>query len=301
MRSRALFPALALLATLGGPALAAPAPRPAPAAVDAEVERARREFSIPGVAVAVVQDGRVVLERGYGVKRMGGSEAVDAGTLFAIASNTKAFTAAALGLLAEDGKLSWDDPVTRHLPSFQMYDPYASREMTVRDLLTHRSGLGLGEGDLLYFPPSTFTRKEIVEKVRYLRPATSFRSGYAYDNILYIVAGEVVAAASGKSWEAFVRDRILAPLGMADTVPTASAVPKGANVATPHAPVEGVVGTVDPDDADNIAAAGGILSSARDMARWASALLAAGAGGGTATPGAVLTPGSSARCGPRRR
>lgn len=291
MRSRAVLPVVAAaLAALALPGAAAPPTGPGLAALDAEVERARREFEIPGVALAVVKDGRVLIEKGYGVKRLGGSEPVDGGTLFAIASNTKAFTAAALGLLVEDGKLSWDDPVTRHLPSFQMYDPYASREMTVRDLLTHRSGLGLGEGDLLYFPPSTFTRKEIVEKVRYLRPASSFRSRYAYDNILYIVAGEVVAAVSGKSWEAFVRDRLLSPLRMADTVPTPSGLPAGANMATAHAPVEGVVRTVDPDNAENIAAAGGILSSARDMARWVSALLEAGAGSGAGASPRVLTP-----------
>ena len=293
MRSRALLPAVAaLVVVVTVPrADAAPAVTPAPPslpAIEADVERARREFEIPGVAVAVVKEGRVVLARGYGVKRQGGPAAVDGDTLFAIASNTKAFTSAALGVLVEDGKLQWDDPVTRHLPSFQMYDPYVSREMTIRDLLTHRSGLGLGEGDLLYFPPSTFTRKEIVEKVRFLRPATSFRSAYAYDNILYIVAGEVVAAVSGKTWEAFVRERLLSPLGMKDTVPNPSALPAGANAATPHARVEGILRTVAPDDADNIAAAGGILSSARDMARWVTALLEAGA---SSTAGAgALTP-----------
>jgi len=189
MRSRPLAAAFVLSLVVTTTASAAAPPL---AAIDADVERARHEFDIPGVAVAVVKDGRVALAKGYGVKRQGAPAPVDADTLFAIASNTKAFTAAALGLLVEDGKLGWDDPVTRHLPSFQMYDPYVSREMTIRDLLCHRSGLGLGEGDLLYFPPSTFSRAEIVEKVRYLRPATSFRSRYAYDNILYIVAGEVV-------------------------------------------------------------------------------------------------------------
>src|SRR5690349_18903122 len=191
MRSPSLAAPLILSLVVARVAAAA---APSLASIDADVERARREFQIPGLSVAVVKDGRVVMARGYGVKRQGATAAVDADTLFAIASNTKAFTAAALGLLVEDGKLAWDDPVTRHLPAFQMYDPYVSREMTIRDLLCHRSGLGLGEGDLLYFPPSTFSRAEIVEKVRYLRPATSFRSGYAYDNILYIVAGEVVAA-----------------------------------------------------------------------------------------------------------
>ena len=289
MRSRALGTSLAFsLLFAAHPAQSVPGPDTAAlAAIDADIERARREFEIPGVAVSVVKDGRLVLAKGYGVKRQGAPAPVDADTLFAIASNTKAFTAAALGLLVEDGKLAWDDPVTRHLPSFQMYDPYVSREMTIRDLLCHRSGLGLGEGDLLYFPPSTFSRREIVEKVRFLRPATSFRSAYAYDNILYIVAGEVVAAVSGRPWETFVRERLLAPLGMKDTVPNPSALPASANAATPHSRVEGVVRTVAPDDADNIAAAGGILSSARDMARWVTALLQAG---GSAPAAGGLTP-----------
>jgi CubicO group peptidase (beta-lactamase class C family) len=273
MRPRPLIAlVLVLVASVTLPAAAAP---PSTAALGADIGRARHEFEIPGLAVAVVKDGRTALLEGYGVRRAGEAAPVDADTLFAIASNTKAFTAAALGLLVEDGRLAWDDPVTRHLPSFQMYDPYVSREMTIRDLLTHRSGLGLGQGDLLYFPPSTFTAKEIVEKVRYLAPAASFRSRYAYDNILYIVAGEVVAAASGKPWAAFVRERLLAPLGMERSVPTGSAIPAGANLASPHARVDGSIRTVAPDAGDNIAAAGGIHSSARDMARWMSALLEA--------------------------
>jgi CubicO group peptidase (beta-lactamase class C family) len=286
VRPRAIVPVLLFaLATLATRAPAVPAP--SLPRLEAEVERARRAFEIPGVAVAVVKDGRVVLARGYGRRRLGAPDPADAATLFGIASNTKAFTAAALGLLVEDGKLGWDDPVTRHLPTFQMYDPYASREMTIRDLLTHRSGLGLGQGDLLYFPTSTFTRKEIVEKVRFLSPASSFRSRYAYDNVLYIVAGEVVAAVSGATWEAFVRDRLLAPLGMKDSVPTASALPPGANLAVPHARVEGALRAVAPDAASNIAAAGGILSSARDMARWVQALLEAERAPG---PSRVLPP-----------
>ena len=280
MRSSALAVRMSLLLGMGVvPSAAAAAPPPSPEAavvrIDGIVERARREFEIPGVGLAVVKDGRVLLAKGYGVRTMGAAQPVDEGTLFAIASNTKAFTAAALGLLAEDGALAWDDAVARRLPGFEMYDPYVSREMTIRDLLTHRSGLGLGEGDLLYFPPSTFTRKEIVAKVRELKPASSFRSRYAYDNVLYIVAGEVVAAVSGTTWEAFVRERLLRPLGLGDTVPTPSDIPTGANLASPHARADGAVKVVGSDDADNIAAAGGIRSSARDMARWTSALLAA--------------------------
>src|SRR5262245_63367465 len=133
----------------------------APPDLDAYVARALKEFEVPGLAVAIVKDGKVALAKGYGVRRLGETAPVDEQTLFGIASNTKAFTAAALAILVDEGKISWDDPVTKYLPGFQMYDPYVTREMTVRDLLTHRSGLGLGAGDLMFFPPTTFTREEI--------------------------------------------------------------------------------------------------------------------------------------------
>ena len=139
---------------------------------------------------------------------------MDARTLFGIASNTKAFTATALGLLVEEGRIEWDAPVIRYLPGFQMWDPFVTRELTVRDLLVHRSGLGLGAGDLLWWPPSTYNRKEIARRLRFIPPATSFRTAYAYDNVLYLVAGEVIEAISGQTWEDFVASRILAKVGM---------------------------------------------------------------------------------------
>ena len=160
--------------------------------LDAWVERTLQTFEVPGVAVTIVKDGEVVLARGYGVRHIGESTPVDERTRFGIASNTKAFTATALGLLVEDGTLEWDASVIDYLPWFRMWDPWVTREITVRDLLVHRSGLGLGQGDLLYWPESDFTRREIVEAVRYLKPVTSFRSAYAYDNILYHVAALVI-------------------------------------------------------------------------------------------------------------
>jgi len=185
-----------------------------PPGFDAYVQDVMARFEVPGLSVAIVKDGEVVLAKGYGVRRLGSSPSVDASTLFGIASNTKVFTATALGILVEEGKLEWDAPVVRYLPSFQMYDPWVTRHITVRDLLVHRSGLGLGAGDLMFWPPTTFTRPELVERLRYIPPATSFRSTYAYDNVLYPVAGEVIAAVSGMSWEDFVATRILAPVGM---------------------------------------------------------------------------------------
>src|SRR5262249_55334985 len=193
---------------------------------------------------------------------------VDEQTLFGIASNTKAFTAAALAILVDEGKIRWDDPVTKHLPGFQMYDPYVTREMTVRDLLTHRTGLGLGAGDLMFFPPTTFTREEIVARLRYIKPATSFRSRYAYDNVLYLVAGQVVAAASGKSWDDFIKERIFAPLGMTASNTSVKDLRPGGNFVSPHQKVEGGLQPVPYRSLDNTAPAGGTSSNVSEMARW---------------------------------
>src|SRR4051794_11431778 len=176
---------------------------------DAVVQRAMTAFEVPGLSLAVVKDGKVVVAKGYGVRKLGEASAVDGKTLFGIASNTKVFTSAALGLLVEEGKIAWDAPVITYLPWFRLSDPYVTREMTIRDLLVHRSGLGLGAGDLLWWPPSTYDRKEIARRLKDLPLATSFRSAYAYDNVLYLIAGEVIEALSGQSWEDFVTTRIL--------------------------------------------------------------------------------------------
>ena len=255
---------------LRSPAAAATANAAAvlPPGFDALVARAMKTFAVPGMGIAVVMDGKVVLAKGYGVRKLGEPVAVDAQTLFGIASNTKAFTATALGLLVEEGKIAWDAPVTRYLPWFQMWDPYVTREMTVRDLLVHRSGLGLGAGDLLIWPESTYSRREILERLRFVKPSTSFRGAYAYDNILYLAAGEVIAAVSGRTWEDFVAERILKKVGMAESRPRHSADIAGLNVAIPHALLETGVVPVPPDESDNMNPAGGILSCAEDMAKW---------------------------------
>ena len=233
-------------------------------------------FEVPGLAVTIVKDGETVAARGYGVRRLGEHAAVDERTLFGIASNTKAFTATALGLLVEEGKIEWDGRVVDYLPWFQMWDPYVTRELTVRDLLVHRSGLGLGAGDLLWWPASTYDRREIARRLRYLEPETSFRSAYAYDNVLYLVAGEVIEAISGQSWEAFVQTRILDKVGMSGSNTLHSAVTDGGNVAATHARVDGQVRTIAPFTSDNTNAAGGINSSAEDMAKWLKVQLARG-------------------------
>ncbi len=240
----------------------------APKELQAYVENVRKLFEVPGISLAIVKDGKVVLAQGYGVRKLGAPTPVDAQTLFGIASNTKAFTATALALLVEEGKLQWDAPVINYLPWFQLSDPYVTRELTVRDLLVHRSGLGLGAGDLLWWPPSTYDRKEISRRLRYIPLVTSFRSAYAYDNVLYTVAGEVIETMSGQSWEDFVSKRILAEVGMNTSNVLHSAAGAGANVATPHAPIEGVVRVVAPFASDNTNPAGGINSNAEDMAKW---------------------------------
>jgi CubicO group peptidase (beta-lactamase class C family) len=263
---------LILLASAQGLAQTEPPPD-----LDDYVARVLKEFEVPGLAVAVVKDGKVALAKGYGARKFGEPAPVDAQTLFGIASNTKAFTAAALAILVDDGKISWDDPVTKHLPGFQMYDPYVTREMTVRDLLTHRSGLGLGAGDLMFFPPTTFTREEIVARLRHIKPATSFRSRYAYDNVLYVVAGQVVAAASGKSWDDFIKERIFAPLGMTASNTSVKDLRPGGNFVSPHQKVEGRLQPVPYMNIDNTAPAGAINSNVAEMAKWVAVLLDEGA------------------------
>lgn len=244
---------------------------------DAYVARVQQEFAVPGVAVAIVKDGEVVLAKGYGVRELGQPEPVDARTLFAIASNTKAFTAAGLAILMDEGKVAWGDRVIERLPWFRMSDPYVTHEMTVRDLLTHRSGLALGAGDLLFWPETDLTTREVVERLRFVPLATSFRADYAYDNILYAAAGLLIEEISGKKWGDFMRERIFVPVGMTDTLANCLALPPGANVATGHAKYDfAELKPVPPLAWDNASAAGGIYSNAQDMAQWVRVQLAGG-------------------------
>jgi len=239
-----------------------------PPGIDATVARIMKTFGVPGLALAIVKDGRVTLAKGYGVRKLGDPAPVDARTLFGIASNTKVFTATALGLLVEEGKIAWDAPVVDYLPWFMMADPFVTRELTIRDLLVHRSGLGLGAGDLLWWPESTYNREEVARRLRYIKPATSFRGAYAYDNVLYLVAGEVIQAVTGQMWEPFVAERILKKVGMTGSNVRHSAAAEAGNVATPHAKVEGTVRPIAPFTSDNTNPAGGINSGAEDMAKW---------------------------------
>jgi len=246
----------------------APAQTAPPSDLDSYVVRVLKTFEVPGLSIAVVKDGKTVLAKGYGVRKLGAPARVDENTLFGIGSNTKAFTTAALASLVDAGKISWDDPVYQRLPGFQMYDPYVSHEMTIRDLLTHRSGMGLGEGDLLFWPHTTYTRDEIIYRLRFMKPASSFRSHYAYDNLLYMTAGQIIPAVTGKSWDDYVREQIFAPLGMASTNVSADAFKPGDDYAFPHSKVDGKLQVVPFQNLDNVGPAGSINSSAAEMAKW---------------------------------
>lgn len=235
--------------------------------LDAFIDQTQREWPVPGLAVVVVKDGRTALLKGYGVRELGSAEPVDEHTLFAIASNTKAFTSAALAMLVEEGALGWDDPVRQHLPYFQLYDPFVSQEMRVRDLLSHRSGLGTYSGDLLWYGTG-YSAAEVVERARHLPATGSFRASYGYSNLMFIAAGEVVAAASGVPWAEFVRRRILEPLEMERTVTSVSSLAAVGNVAAPHKNGTDGVHPIPWYNWDAMAAAGGIISSASDMGRW---------------------------------
>ena len=241
---------------------------------DQYVTRALSQWKTTGLAVTVVKDGRVVFAKGYGVRESGKPEAVDTSTLFAIASTTKAMTAAAIGMLVDEGKVSWDDPVTKHIPGFQVQDPWVTREVTVRDLLTHRAGLG--NADYLWYA-SDYPTDTLISRVALLKPAYSMRAGFIYQNVMYIVAGQVVAAASGMPWSEFVRRRIFDPVGMRNTYALLSLVPPGANAASPHFRYGGdTIGVARRDESQSIGPAGDVWSTVADMSKWALFLLDSG-------------------------
>jgi CubicO group peptidase (beta-lactamase class C family) len=273
----------AILALASSPAaIAATAPLSG-AEIDRLVTRTMAAFSVPGIAVGVVKDGKLVYAKGYGLRELGHPEPVDPDTVFAIGSISKSFTTAALAILVDDGKLHWDDRVIDYLPEFRMSDPFVTREFTIRDLLTHRSGLGIGAGDLLFVTPTDFTRQDLIHALRFLKPVTSFRSQFAYDNLLYVVAGEVVAAVSGRSWEDFVTERILGPLGMTSCATASDRLRDRTNRAAPHSLVEGQLSTVARLEIPLVGAAGGIQCNVNGMAHYVAAQLAHGrSAGGTA-------------------
>jgi CubicO group peptidase (beta-lactamase class C family) len=274
-----LFLAFALVATC---AHAAPPPD-----IDAYVAQALKTFDAPGFSLSVVEGDKTVHAKGYGVRKLGEKAPADEHTIFPMGSCTKAMTAAALAILVDDGKLAWSDKVADRLPGFKMYDPYTTANMTVKDLLAHNSGMPLGAGDLLWLGGSDYTRRGVMERLRYIKPVKSFREGYAYDNVLYAVAGLLVEQVSGMTWETFMEKRVFAPLGMKDsTVPWVKAQ-KSRNHASLHARLSTELRGTGPNevladrdaelDNGSTAPAGSVYASAVDIAQWMKVQLAKGA------------------------
>ncbi len=240
--------------------------------VDALVTQSMEKFKVAGVAVAIVKDGKIVHEKGYGIKSIRTQAPVNEHTNFQIASNSKAFATAALAILIDEGKLSWKDNVKKYIPEFKMYNDYVTENFLIEDLLCHRSGLGLGAGDLMFFPNGAdFTINDVVKSFQYFKPTSAFRTQFDYDNLLYFVAGEITTKVSGMSWEEFIRTKIMEPLQMNNSYPSLKYINEKTNVAMPHSTEgteNGNMKTFALFEEMVNGAAGGILSNVHDMSKW---------------------------------
>lgn len=237
--------------------------------IDQVTENSMKTFNVPGISVAVIKDGAIVHSKGYGIKSIKTGEKLQSNTNFGIASNSKAFTAAALAILVDEEKINWDDKVIKYIPEFKMYNEYVTNEFTIRDLLTHRSGLGLGAGDLMVWPDgSDFTPKDIINNIQYLKPVSDFRSKYDYDNLLYIIAGVVVENVSGQSWTDFVTKRLIEPIGMTNSAASWYLVKDKKNAIDPHVPVHGKLEVIDRYKNTTFDAAAGLYSNVDDLVKW---------------------------------
>ncbi len=245
--------------------------------LDAYVETARKTWKVPGVAISIVRNDSVIYARGYGVKDITKADRVTDRTVFAIGSSSKAFTAAGVALLVDEKKVAWDDPAEKYLTGFHVFDPYASRELSIRDLLSHRSGLA--RGDMLWYG-SEFDRDEIMRRTRFLAPTWSFRSQFGYQNLMYLAAGQLTARVANTTWDDFIERRIFAPLGMTQSNTSIKGLASMRDVATPHADIEDTVRVIPWRNIDNIAPAGSINSNVVDMAQWVRLQLAKGKYGG---------------------
>ena len=230
-------------------------------------EESREAWDVPGLAVAIVKDNGIIFAEGFGVQDIETGAPVNSQTMFPIASNTKAFTASALAILVDEGKISWNDKVVDYLPYFKMYDPYVTENMTIRDLLTHRSGLATFSGDLIWYG-SNFDREEIIRRAGFLEPVHGFRENFGYSNIMYIAAGEIIPAVTGKSWDDFIRERFFEPLEMERTVTSTNDLDNFENVATPHTTHNDEVIAIEYLNWDNVAPAGSIISCVEDVSQW---------------------------------
>ncbi|MGC1291027.1 MAG: serine hydrolase [Candidatus Acidiferrales bacterium] len=234
-------------------------------ALDSYIQTAMHDGRVPGLAVGIVQNGQAVYVKGFGVRDIATGQPVTPDTLFDIGSCTKAFTAAAVGILVDEGKMHWDDRVDEYIPFFHLYDPLADENVTMRDLLTHRTGMG--GTDLLWYGGS-FSAEEIIRRVRYIPPEFGFRARFEYQNVMYATAGYAVGQASGGTWQDFVRAHIWAPLGMTGADFSATDAQNAADHATPHDLKDGKVVTIPWRNIDNVAPAGSINAGVKDMTKW---------------------------------
>lgn len=255
---------LFLLAPLSIFAQTKPAPDKRIAEFDAYVQKAYKEWDVPGLAVVVVKNGEVLLSKGYGVRELGKTDAVDSRTLFACASTTKAMTATCMGILVDEGKVNWNDPVIKYLPEFQLYDPFVTREIKIRDLFVHDTGVG--NADFLW-GIMDIPADEVLRKMRYVKPTYSLRSSFIYQNIFYLAAGKVIEKVSGKPWSVFIKERIFQPLALTRTFPLTSDV-KDPNQTKPHYKIEGKITVIEHTKADEIGPAGSVWSCVDDMGKW---------------------------------
>lgn len=272
--ARACIAALSALAlsTASSSAQTAPNAEPIPG-LDAYVNKAMATWNVPGLALAIVRNDSVIYVKGYGVRSIDSNAPVDAHTMFAIGSDSKAFTATLVAMMVTDGKMRYDDPITRYLPRFEMYDPWVTREATVRDALTHR--IGLNQHDAVWYG-THLSADELVHRLRFIKPDFSFRSKFGYSNMMYVVAGDAAAAAAGESWSTLIHDRIFAPLGMTSSNTTVENLAGQSNVAIPHGLAHDTVYTMPYRNVDDVAPAGAVNSNAIDMAQWLRFQLADG-------------------------
>jgi CubicO group peptidase (beta-lactamase class C family) len=233
------------------------------------VENARKQWDVPGLAVAVVKDGKIILSKGFGVRELGKPDPVTPETLFACASTTKAMTATCMGMLVDEGKVKWDDPVINYLPELQLYDPSATREIRIRDLFTHNTGVG--NADFLWVTMN-ISSDEVLKRMRDVKPSYSLRSSFIYQNIFYLAAGKVIEKVSGKTWDKFIRERIFQPLKMTNTVPFLKEA-SASNRTAPHYKIEDRIAVIEHTSADQIGPAGSVWSSIDDMSKWMACML----------------------------
>lgn len=239
--------------------------------LDNYIEKVYKDWNLPGLSIAVVKDGKILLSKGYGIRALDGNEKVNSKTLFGAMSTTKAMTAVGMAILVDEGKVNWDDRVIEHLPHFKVADAYVTRELKIRDLFTHNAGLG--NADFLWAWTPDLSAEKVVERMQHAEPAYSFRGGFTYQNIMYLVAGQIVEEISGKPWEDFMAERVFSPLGMNNTFPNMEGSKSYKNRSVAHYEIDGHIQQIPETTADPIAPAGAVWSTSDDIAKWVNFML----------------------------